>query len=93
MFKRPASKLDKYIDLILKNVTNVNEFMYLKRASDDDPYDLSVVDFKKVQEEEKKGHLREYYTISRKGLCHYLNGKPIEFLQLAYWLKERETYD
>ncbi len=48
MYKRPASKLDKYIDLILKNVTNVNEFMYLKRASDDDPYDLNVVDFKKI---------------------------------------------
>ena len=28
---RVPSKLDKYIDLILKNVTNVNEFIYLKR--------------------------------------------------------------
>ena len=29
--RRVPSKLDKYIDLILKNVTNVNEFIYLKR--------------------------------------------------------------
>ena len=29
--KRAPSKLDKYIDLILKNVTNVDEFIYLKR--------------------------------------------------------------
>jgi hypothetical protein len=47
-YKRPASKLDKYIDLILKNVTNVNEFIYLKRNGDDDPYDLIVVDFKRI---------------------------------------------
>lgn len=47
-YKRPATKLDKYIDLILKNVTNVNEFIYLNANNDDDPYDLQVVDFKKI---------------------------------------------
>ena len=26
---RPLTKLDKYIDLILKNVTNIDEFVYL----------------------------------------------------------------
>jgi hypothetical protein len=39
--------LDKYIDLILKNVTNVDEFIYLVKNSD----------YKKLQkllEEEKK---------------------------------------
>ncbi len=92
-YKRPASKLDKYIDLILKNVTNVNEFIYLKRNGDDDPYDLIVVDFKRIQEEEEKKNLREYYTISRKGICQYLNGKPVEFIQLPTWMKERQTYD
>lgn len=45
---REPSKLDKYIDLILKNVTNVNEFMYLKRRKLDDPYDLQVVNFKVI---------------------------------------------
>jgi len=28
-----------------------------------------------------------------KGLCHYKNSKPVEFIGLSYWLKERETYD
>ncbi len=71
----------------------MNEFIYLKRANEDDPYDLQVVDFKRIQADEKNGELSEYYTISRKGLCHYVGGKPVEFIQLAYWLKERETYD
>ena len=44
-YKRPPSKLDKYIDLILKNVTNVDEFIYLQRNNDNDPYDLNVVNF------------------------------------------------
>lgn len=92
--KRAPSKLDKYIDLILKNVTNVDEFIYLKREDDgeDDPYKLTVVDYKTIKGDDKNKELKEYYTISRKGLCHYINGKPVEFIQLAYWLKERETY-
>jgi dynein heavy chain, axonemal len=35
----------------------------------------------------------EYYTISLKGFCHYKGGKPIEFIPLYKWVKERETYD
>mgnify|MGYP001297544566 FL=1 len=93
-YKRPASNLDKYIELILRNVTNVDEFMYLLKAksndlTEDDPYDLRVIDYKILREDNPK----EYYTISFKGLCHYINGKPCEFISLAYWLKERETYD
>lgn len=87
--KRPASRIDKYIDLILKNVTNLDEFIYLVRVSDDDPYYLDVIDYEKI----KANKIKEYYTISKKGLCHYDNGKPLEFIVLANWLKERETYD
>lgn len=88
-YKRPASRIDKYIDLILKNVTNLDEFIYLVKVNDDDPYYLDVIDYEKI----KKSKRTEYYTISKKGLCHYDNGKPLEFIQLANWLKERETYD
>lgn len=34
-----------------------------------------------------------YYTISVKGLCRFKEGKPVEFIALTDWLKERETYD
>lgn len=44
--KRPPSNLDKYIELILKGVTNVDEFIYLLRNDkNDDPYDLIVIDY------------------------------------------------
>jgi len=87
--KRPITQLDKYIDLILKNVINVDEFIYLACWNEEDPYDLQVVKFSKIKDDT----MRDYYTISKKGLCHYVDGKPSEFVQLAYWLKERETYD
>ena len=77
----------------MKNITNVDEFIYLKREDNsDDPYNLIVVDYKTIKGEDKSKELKEYYTISRKGLSHYLNGKPVEFIQLNYWIKERETY-
>lgn len=93
MSTRPQTKLDKYIELVLKNVANVDEFIYLKKAEgEDDPYDLRVIDYSTIND--KLGNkLKEYYTISKKGLCHYLNGRPIEFIHLNVWLAERNTYD
>jgi len=40
--KRAPSKLDTFIDLILKNISNIEEYIYLVKKNDDDPYDLSV---------------------------------------------------
>ncbi len=37
--------------------------------------------------------IKEYYTVSKKGLCHFVNHKPIEFIPLANFIRERETYD
>lgn len=90
-----------YIDLILKSNSNVDEFIYLvPNKQSDDPYDLLLVDYNELEGKNKKNRktknqqeLKEYYTISMKGLCHYKNGKPVEFIGLSYWLKERETYD
>jgi len=31
--------------------------------------------------------------MSRQGLCYYVGAKPVEFIKLAHWLKERENYD
>lgn len=87
VYKRPITKLDKYIDLILKNITNIDEFIYLQRFSGD-PYNLTVVNYNKIKEE----NVANYYTISKKGLCQYINGKPSEFIGLAFWMKEREMY-
>ena len=89
-YKRPATKVDKYIELILKNVSNLDEFIYLYHNKDDeDPYNLEIIEYEVLKDE----GLKEYSTISKKGLCHYENGKPNEFIPLSLWLKERETYD
>lgn len=39
---RPKKQLDRYIELILKNVAHVDEFVYLKKSKnyEEDPYDL-----------------------------------------------------
>lgn len=44
---RTKKQLDRYIELILKNVAHVDEFIYLKKSSnyEDDPYDLEVIDY------------------------------------------------
>lgn len=94
IIKRPPSNLDKYIELILKGVTNVDEFIYLLRNDkNDDPYDLIVIDYSDLKKKQEDNLIKEYYTISMKGLTHYVGGRPIEFISLAYWLKERDTYD
>lgn len=48
---RPQTKLDKYIELVLKDVANVDEFIYLKKAEgEDDPYDLRVIDYASIND-------------------------------------------
>jgi hypothetical protein len=41
----------------------------------------------------EKNNITTYFTISKKGLVNYQNGIPYEFLTLAEWIKERETYN
>ena len=50
----------------------IDEFIYLKKSKnyEVDPYDLEVIDYSTLKKEEKDG-LREYYTISKKGICFY----------------------
>lgn len=50
----------------------------------EDPYDLTVVKYETIKSressEDENIKLKEYYIMSRKGLCHYVNGKPVEFI-------------
>ena len=64
----------------------------------------SLLDSRKGNRQKMKGFIgrfrtkqnkslkKEYYTISNKGLCHFKEGQPIEFIPLLEWMKERETY-
>lgn len=35
---------------------------------------------------------RKYYTVSKKGLCYYVNSKPVEFIELEEWVSEKQNY-
>ncbi len=41
---RPTTKLDKYIDLIIRGVANVDEFIYLKKRTKEDDLDPKIKD-------------------------------------------------
>lgn len=38
-----------YIDLIMKNAVNLDDFLYLVRNSEDDPYDLEMADYSDIK--------------------------------------------
>lgn len=45
-----------------------------------------------AQSQAEMGVAHDYYTISKKGLCHFRQGKPVEFIGLNKWLEEREIF-
>ena len=96
--RKHQSELDAYINLILQGSVNVDEFVYLiKNPESDDPYDLVLKNYFQIpgvkQKKNQNDGKGDFYTISSKGLCRYKEGRPVEFIGLNEWLKERETYD
>lgn len=85
---KETTNLDMYLGLILKNNANIDEFMYARPdPKSDNPYKLELVKYEKDKES-----YPESYTVSGKGLCHYKNNQPVEFIPLKDWLDERETF-
>lgn len=69
--------------------------MYLVRHSspentqeEDNIYQLEIIDYQQIKSKDKDPNF-EYYTISKKGFCHYYGGKPIEFIDMKEWLEEK----
>ncbi len=50
---RPTTKLDKYIDLIIRGVANVDEFIYLKKRTKEDDMDPKIKDKTEMQDNVK----------------------------------------
>ena len=62
---------------------------YLKANNydgEEDPYDLEIINYNETKKVEQKFAPR-YYTISKKGFCYYINGKPVEFIDLDEWVQ------
>jgi hypothetical protein len=77
--------------LILRGVEKIDEFMYLVRGSEENIYELELVDFETVRNHEGETDF-EYYTVSRKGFCQYVGGKPQNFIDIAEWAQEKALY-
>lgn len=87
----PESRLDEYVSLVLRGVEHIDEFLYLVRGSEENIYELELVEFEVVREHEGETGF-EYYTVSKKGFCQYLGGKPQAFLDIAEWAEEKALY-
>jgi len=91
---RKKGSLDKYLELVIKNSQTVEEFLYLQNYNKaEDPYDLEVVSYAKIQQEIIEKSVQEYFTVSRSGLCLYVRSWPVQHTPLLLWLKERQNYD
>lgn len=93
--KPEPTTLDVYLNLVIQNNTNVEDFAYAEPAEDgsDNPYNLNLKTYDKQKEKDKdKSKKSEHYTVSLKGLCHYKDNNPVEFIDLKVWLAERDTF-
>lgn len=80
--------LDKYIELLLdsKSKDEIVFFSYCNPSDNGDPYDLKVCAYDDRNEE-------KYYTLSGKGLSVHEGDHLTEFISLAQWLINRDSYN
>ena len=79
--------LDKYIELLLDSKSEDEiVFIYCNPNPNGDPYDLQVCGYEKRNTE-------KYYTLSGKGLSVHEGDHLTEFISLAQWLINRDSYN
>jgi dynein heavy chain len=79
--------LDKYIELLLDSKSEDEiVFIYCNPNKNGDPYDLQVCAY-------DKRNVEKYYTLSGKGLSVHEGDHLTEFISLAQWLINRDSYN
>lgn len=79
--------LDKYIELLLDSKSEDEiVFIYCNPNPNGDPYDLIVTGY-------EKRNANKYYTLSGKGLSVHEGDHLTEFISLAQWLINRDSYN
>ena len=79
--------LDKYIELLLDSKSEDEiVFIYCNPNPNGDPYDLQVCGY-------EKRNTDKYYTLSGKGLSVHEGDHLTEFISLAQWLINRDSYN
>ncbi|KAK3247052.1 hypothetical protein CYMTET_43439 [Cymbomonas tetramitiformis] len=88
----PPSDGTAYIGLAyaLRQYPNSTEFVYLRRLDKDstsyNPYALDVVPFAAVDP-------NDFYTMSVRGVTHYVNGGSADFTNLDQWEREYQLFN
>jgi hypothetical protein len=88
----PPSDGTAYIGLAyaLRQYPNSTEFVYLRRLDKDptsyNPYALDVVPFAAVDP-------NDFYTMSVRGVTHYINGFTADFTNLDQWEREYQLFN
>ena len=79
--------LDKYIELLLDSKSEDEiVFIYWNPNENGDPYDLRVCSYDDRNED-------KYYTLSGKGLSVHEGDHLTDFISLAQWLLNRDSYN
>jgi hypothetical protein len=52
---------------------------------EENPYDLKIISYNETKKIEQR-FSQKYYTVSKNGFCYYVNGKPVEFIELDEWV-------
>ena len=71
-----------FIHLIRTDPEMADEFCYLNKCWH--PYDLKIVEF-------DQRNPQEYFTISARGITHYINGEQ-EFMTIEEWERESKMF-
>jgi len=80
-------KINKFIKQAFQGKDYRINFVYYLPSGKENYYDLTPASFKKINQE------KVYYTLSAKGLTHYIDKKPREFIKLSDWIIERQAYN
>ena len=79
--------LDKYIELLLDSKSEDEiVFIYCNPNENGDPYDLEVCSYDDRNED-------KYYTLSGKSLSVHEGDHLTDFISLAQWLLNRDSYN
>ena len=82
--------IDDFIDLVRQRKIHNDKFIYLVKDSQTmDNYNLKIISYPQIAEQKMK----EYYTLSSRGISLFEEEKLKEFTYLGDWIRERDQYN
>ena len=65
------------------------EFTYMVKQESNDYYNMKMMNYSKIT----SSGIKNYFTLSAKGVTKYENSLPVEFLPLKEWMKEKKEFN